>query len=65
MDPVGSKYKVIGNKIDKVDEGPKPGNTPTMVPNIQPIKQYNKLERVNAFAIPLRRSIPFYLLPPF
>jgi hypothetical protein len=39
MEPVGSKYMVNGNNIDKVAAGPKPGNTPTNVPNEQPIKQ--------------------------
>jgi len=30
---------VIGNKIDNVAPGPKPGNTPTNVPKTHPIKQ--------------------------
>jgi hypothetical protein len=39
IDPVGSRYIVIGNNIDKVAAGPKPGKTPTNVPNEQPRKQ--------------------------
>jgi hypothetical protein len=57
MDPVGSKFMVKGNKIDKVEAGPKPGKTPTRVPTTQPAKQYNRFDKVNTFIIPLSRSI--------
>jgi len=57
IDAVGSKNKVKGNKIDKVEAGPKPGKTPTKVPPRQPKKQYNKLDKLNTFAIPFKRSI--------
>jgi len=30
---------VIGNNIDSVAPGPKPGKTPTNVPKTQPMKQ--------------------------
>jgi hypothetical protein len=39
IDPVGFKYAVIGSKIERVEEGLNPGNTPTKVPSKQPRKQ--------------------------
>jgi hypothetical protein len=57
IDPVGFKYMVKGNKIDKVEAGPKPGKTPTRVPKTHPIKQYNKLRGLSTLIIPLIRSI--------
>jgi hypothetical protein len=39
MDPVGFKYVVIGSKIERVEEGLNPGNTPTRVPRTHPRKQ--------------------------
>jgi hypothetical protein len=59
IDPVGSKYIVIGSKIDKVEAGPNPGKTPTSVPKVQPRKQYNRFKGVNIFVNPLIKSIPF------
>jgi hypothetical protein len=43
MDPVGSRYIDNGNRRAIVEDGDKPGKTPTRVPNKQPTKQYNKL----------------------
>jgi hypothetical protein len=39
MEPVGFRYMVMGNNMDKVAAGPRPGKTPTSVPREQPTKQ--------------------------
>ena len=48
MAPVGSILKVSGNSIAIVAGGPRPGNTPTMVPNKQPRKHMAKFIGVKA-----------------
>jgi hypothetical protein len=39
IDPVGSRYVVIGNRMAIDVAGPKPGKMPTNVPKVQPRKQ--------------------------
>jgi hypothetical protein len=62
---VGFRYVVRGNRIAKVEDGPKPGNTPTRVPNTHPIKQKIRFSRANIFKKPFTRStilLPSYYL---
>jgi hypothetical protein len=63
IDPVGSDEASIGNRIAIVDEGPKPGRTPTSVPNKQPIKQEDTFVKVKTLAKPCNKSIYRFSLP--
>ena len=54
---VWSIFSVSGSNIAIVAAGPKPGNTPTMVPRITPTKHQNKLTGVSATENPSRRLL--------
>ena len=55
MAVVWSILRVSGSNIAMVAAGPKPGNTPTMVPRITPTKHQNKFTGVSATENPSRR----------
>lgn len=46
------KWKVKGNKIDRVARFPKPGNTPTKVPKKTPAKHKMMFSMLNAVENP-------------
>ena len=54
---VWSILSVSGSNMAMVAAGPKPGNTPTMVPRITPTKHQNKLTGVSATEKPSKRLL--------
>ncbi len=54
---VWSIFSVSGSNMAIVAAGPKPGNTPTMVPRITPTKHQNKLTGVSATEKPSKRLL--------